>query len=156
MRLLIATSLLSFVLACEKSPEPTDNPDTTAGPTDAKPPVEPAPTKFTEMNTEQRLAHMQNVIDPQLAEVFKAFDGTKYATFGCATCHANNAHHPRDGLPKLVLSGDGYAKLAAEHPDDMKFMSEKVVPAMAKAMGEEPYDPATGKGYGCAGCHMVE
>lgn len=154
MRATIATILLLLAVACEKTPEPTDNPDTTAGPTTE--PAKPTPTRFAEMDEAQRLEHMQNVIDPKLGEVFKEHDATKYATFGCATCHVNQAHHPRDGLPKLVLSGDGYAKLVAEHPDDMKFMSEKVVPAMAAAMGEEPYDAATGKGYGCAGCHMVE
>lgn len=153
MRSSVAIFMLVLAVACEKAPEPTANPDTTAGPTtDAA----PTPTRFAEMNQEQRLEHMQSVIDPKLAAVFKANDATRYATFGCATCHVNQAHHPRDGLPKLKLSGDGFAKLTAEHPEDMKFMAEQVVPAMAEAMGEEPFDPATGKGYGCAGCHAVE
>lgn len=35
-------------------------------------------------------------------------------------------------------------------------MAEVVVPAMAEAMGETPFDPATGEGFGCAGCHGVD
>lgn len=154
MRLLHATFALLVFAACEKSPEPTTTPDPTA---QTQPTQTPAtPTRFADMNAEQRLSHMQTTIDPQLGTVFKGYDATRYATFGCATCHVNKAHHPRDGLPKLTLSGDGYAKLLAAQPDVMKFMQEKVVPAMAAAMGEEPFDPATGKGYGCAGCHAVD
>jgi hypothetical protein len=43
----------------------------------------------------------------------------------------------------------------AEKPAIMKFMGEQVVPAMATAMGEPPFDPATHKGFGCGGCHAV-
>jgi hypothetical protein len=35
-------------------------------------------------------------------------------------------------------------------------MSEKVVPDMAAALGEKPFDPATNTGFGCGGCHEVK
>jgi hypothetical protein len=35
-------------------------------------------------------------------------------------------------------------------------MTAEVTPAMAAAMGEPTFDAATGKGFGCAGCHAVD
>ena len=40
-------------------------------------------------------------------------------------------------------------------PDMVKFMSEKVSPAMAEIFGKKPYDPATNEGFGCGGCHKM-
>jgi hypothetical protein len=102
------------------------------------------------------MERMTKVVMPQMGEVFKAFDAERYGTFDCATCHVNHAHHPKDGLPKLVLSNGGFEQLTADKPEIMKFMNEKVAPAMATAMGEPPFDPSTGTGFGCAGCHTVE
>jgi hypothetical protein len=33
------------------------------------------------------------------------------------------------------------------------FMGKKVVPTIANLLGEEPFDPKTGKGLGCFECH---
>ena len=38
--------------------------------------------------------------------------------------------------------------VTAMKPDVVKFMSEKVVPDMAAAMGDQPFDPKTHKGFG--------
>ena len=46
--------------------------------------------------------------------------------------------------------------MQAKKPEIVKFMSEKVVPDMANALGEKPFDPATKQGFGCAGCHEVK
>ena len=51
---------------------------------------------------------------------------------------------------------DGKITAFAEKSEVANFMATKVVPAMAAAMGEKPYDPATHQGFGCAGCHTVE
>jgi hypothetical protein len=99
---------------------------------------------------------MTEVVMADMGPVFKAFDGAKYAAFGCDTCHVNHVHHPKDGLPKLAFSNGGYEKLVAEQPEMMKFMGEQVLPAMVKAMAEKPFDPATGQGFGCNGCHTIE
>lgn len=63
---------------------------------------------------------------------------------------------PQSTLPRLTLSGDGFQKLRAKQPEVTTFMAEVVVPAMAEALGEPPFDPATGEGFGCAGCHGVD
>jgi hypothetical protein len=109
------------------------------------------------MTKEQRLNHMKMVIQPTMGKVFTAFDAKRFGEFGCATCHGPQKNQdPHQALPKLTLSGDGFKKLSAEKPAMMKFMSELVTPAMATAMGEKPFDPATKTGFGCAGCHTVQ
>jgi mono/diheme cytochrome c family protein len=98
---------------------------------------------------------MKTVVAPSMGAIFKAADGKRYAEFGCKTCHGKNNEDPHKALPKLTLSGDGFKKLMAEKPAVVKFMGEQVTPAMAKAMGEKPFDPASHTGFGCAGCHTV-
>jgi hypothetical protein len=115
-----------------------------------------APTSFKEMTQEQKVNHMKTVIRPVMGQVFTEYDAKKYGDFGCGTCHGERKEDPHKVLPRLTLSGDGFQKLSAEKPALMKFMGEKVTPAMAKAMGEAPFDPATRKGFGCGGCHTVQ
>jgi hypothetical protein len=103
---------------------------------------------------EDKAARMKTVVKPQMAKVFQAHDGAKYADFGCATCHGPKmSPKPKDFLPKLDLTPDGFKKMMGDKPDMVKFMHEQVVPAMATAMGDKPYDPATKTGFGCTGCH---
>jgi hypothetical protein len=117
----------------------------------------PAPTvAFKDMTNDQKLQHMKTVIAPTMGKIFTAYDPKDFAKFGCATCHGEKKEDPHKALPKLTLSGDGFKKLSAEKPAIMKFMSEQVVPAMAKAMNEKPFDPATHQGFGCGGCHTVQ
>jgi cytochrome c551/c552 len=98
---------------------------------------------------------MKKVIKPTMGKLFTAYDGAKYGDFGCKTCHGPNNDDPQKVLPKITLSGNGFQKLSADKPAIMKFMTEQVTPAMATAMGEPPFNPATHKGFGCGGCHTV-
>ena len=118
-------------------------------------PAPAATPAFSTMTNEQKLQHMKVVIRPEMGKVFSDYDGKRYGEFGCRTCHGDKKQDPHMVLPKLTLSGDGFQKLMAAKPAVMKFMSEKVTPAMAVAMGEKPFDPATHKGFGCGGCHTV-
>jgi hypothetical protein len=153
----IAAALL--VSACEKQTTPSTPPSETPPATDTNTtdaPADDGTSSFFTLDEQGKMQRMTKVVMPQMGEVFKAYDAEKYGKFDCATCHVNHAHKPKDGLPKIVLSNGGWEKLSAEKPELMKFMSEQVAPAMAKAMGEPPFDPATGKGFGCTGCHTVE
>jgi hypothetical protein len=62
---------------------------------------------------------------------------------------------PDEHLPRLKVA-DGKITAFAESPEVAGFMATKVVPAMAAVLGVEPYDVATGKGFGCNGCHAVD
>ncbi len=127
-----------------------------AAPAAAAPAAPGAQIAFSTMSKEQRLNHMKAVIRPTMAKVFQDYDAKDFADFGCTTCHGDKHGDTHDALPKLKLSGDGFQKLAAQKPAVMKFMAEKVTPAMATAMGEKPFDPATHQGFGCGGCHAVQ
>jgi len=63
---------------------------------------------------------------------------------------------PNPKLPKVPNDMPGFDKLSKDKPDAVKFMSTKVVPEMAQMLGEEPFDPKTGKGFGCHQCHTGE
>ena len=121
----------------------------------ALPTAPPVTMAFSKMTHEQQVDHMKKVIMPTMSKVFQESDGKKYADFGCKTCHGEKKQDPHMVLPVLKLSGDGFKRLSASKPAVMKLMSEKVTPAMAVAMNEKPYDPATHKGFGCGGCHKV-
>lgn len=119
-------------------------------------PPTPEKSGFDAMTKDQKVDVMTTKVVPNVGKLFKEHDGKKFAKVNCATCHGAKKEAPQKVLPKLKLSGDGFEKLSKAKPKVMKFMSEKVVPAMAEALGEKPYDPATKQGFGCAGCHTVE
>lgn len=101
------------------------------------------------------MAFMGQRIMPAMGKVFKEHDGKHFADFSCKTCHGPQYKEPREFLPKLVMK-DGQITSFAEKPEVSKWMAEQVVPAMATAMGMQPYDPKTHQGFGCGGCHAIE
>jgi len=121
--------------------------------------AEPAPAAWSnDLTKEQKAAFMREKVAPAMAPIlqeFEALEGKKDAEVGCKTCHGPDWKLPKDFLPKLKMKG---GKLTAfeEHPQESKFMAERVVPAMAAVLGMAPYDPATQQGFGCGGCHTVE
>jgi hypothetical protein len=112
--------------------------------------------KFDSLPKDKKAEVMMTKVVPNVGAVFKEYNAKRYEKFGCATCHGpTKKEDPHKVLPKLTLSKGGFEKLAKAKPDVVKFMSEKVEPAMAAALGEKPYDQTTHKGFGCAGCHTV-
>ena len=113
--------------------------------------------KFDDLPKDKKVEVMATKVVPDVGKLFKEHNAKKFDKFGCATCHGpQKKDDPHKVLPKLTLSNGGYEKLSKQKPEMMKFMGEKVVPAMAAALGEKPFDPATKQGFGCAGCHTVE
>lgn len=107
------------------------------------------------MSKDQKVAFMKNHIMPAMQPVFQKGDAKKYAEFTCKTCHGPAYKEPDEFLPRLTMKGGAITSFA-EKPEVSKWMAEAVVPAMAKAMGMQPYDPATQKGFGCGGCHAID
>lgn len=112
---------------------------------------------FDTLSDDQKAEIMMTKVVPNVGKVFKEYDAKKYAKFGCATCHGpgKKKEAPQKILPKLTMSNGGFEKMQKAKPDVVKFMSEKVVPEMAAALGEPPFDPKTHKGFGCGGCHAL-
>jgi len=119
-------------------------------------PAAALPTSWSrDMANEQKVAFMKANVVPNLKPVFQSADATRYADFGCKTCHGPALKDPHENLPKLTMK-DGKITAFAEKPEIAKFMAENVLPKMASALGQPPFDPKTGQGFGCQGCHTVE
>lgn len=129
---------------------------TSAAPTD-KHAESAEESAFDKLPKDKKAEVMMTKVVPNVGKLFKEHDGKKFEKFGCASCHGpQKKDDPHKVLPKLTLSNGGFEKLSKSKPEVMKLMAEKVVPAMADALGEKPFDPATKKGFGCAGCHTVD
>jgi cytochrome c551/c552 len=116
-----------------------------------------AEANFASLPKDKKVEVMMNKVVPNVGKLFKEHDAKKYGSFGCATCHGPQKNEdPHKVLPKLTLSNGGYEKLAKAKPQVVKFMADKIVPAMAEALGDKPFDPATKQGFGCGGCHAVD
>jgi cytochrome c551/c552 len=157
---------LTFVLLAACGGGNAENTQTTAPTASASASAAPtasasATTATTEggwsdsMSKDQQAAYMKAKVVPAMGPVFQAFDGKKYAEFGCKTCHGPAYKVPKDYLPHLTFK-DGKLKEAAEKPEMAKFMMEKVTPAMVTAMGAKPFDPQAHTGFGCGGCHTID
>ncbi len=111
---------------------------------------------FDKLDHDQQIEFMKVKVVPTMAPIFKSHDATKYADFGCKTCHGAGAEKgefemPNEGLP--VLDFKDMSKFKKE---DLEWMGNEVKPTMAKLLGEAEYTPETPDGFGCGGCHSVK
>jgi hypothetical protein len=109
----------------------------------------------TTMPKEAQIAFMKKNVAPRMAKVFQGASAERYANFGCKSCHGPDFKAPKEFLPHLAMK-DGKLAAFADKPEVAKFMAEHVVPEMASAMGQPPYDPQTHQGFGCGGCHAID
>lgn len=132
--------------------EPAEAATTEGGETAA---VTGPPKPWHEMTHEEQGEYMNDVVLPEMASLFQAFDAEEFADFDCSTCHGDDARavgfhmpnglHPLDpaDIPTILESDDPMAV----------FMSETVYPRMTELLGMEHYDPETGTGFSCLDCH---
>lgn len=109
---------------------------------------------FDDKTHEQQEAYMKLTVKPAMQKLFTEFDGEEFANFGCKTCHGkgvqyHNFEMPNPDLPAL----SELEEESEEHPEMAEFMKSKVVPEMAKLLGEEVWSPETKSGFGCGDCH---
>ncbi|MGE0785856.1 MAG: hypothetical protein AB7S26_09225 [Sandaracinaceae bacterium] len=113
---------------------------------------------WDDMTPQQRGQFMQQTVMPEMRAMFQEFDGERFAEFGCATCHGENAHDVAFQMP------NGLAPLNPEHIPAMfesdqpmaVFMTQRVWPRMAELLGEPQYNPETHEGFSCLNCHATE
>lgn len=110
------------------------------------------------MQADQRKEFMQTVVLPKMKDEFVVFNAHAFGEMNCVTCHGDSAKDgsfkmPNPKLPKLPADEVGFKALMKKKPEAVKFMSSKVVPAMAEMVGESPYNPETKQGFGCFECH---
>jgi hypothetical protein len=171
MRSFATTVFSSVFLLCAAAcggaePPPPANPGGATPAPSAVPSSAPSPaasaddvvvpaTWSTTMPKEAQIAFMKKNVAPRMAKVFQGADAARYASFGCKTCHGPQFKPPKEFLPHLTLK-DGKMTAFGDKPEVAKFMAEHVVPEMASAMGQPPYDPQTHQGFGCGGCHAID
>lgn len=112
------------------------------------------------MTKEQRGKYMAAVVLPKMREVFRTFNGEKYAAIGCGTCHGKEARArhfemPNPEIMPLPATQEDWGKVMQEKPDMLKFMGETVKPEMAKLLGVPEYAPQNPQpgALGCTACH---
>lgn len=174
---LLATLVLALG-ACEKEGGTTTPPADGAEPTDtATPPADdatadaPADTaddtepgapnvKWADKSFDQRKEWMGIEVLPKMKALFKEHDEAQFKGFNCKTCHGDdlkerNYEMPTDSI--YPLPKDDPITAAMEYDEAVtKFMMERVVPETAALLDMEPYNPETGQGFGCFGCHPAE
>ena len=113
--------------------------------------------EFDELSHDEQMAYMRDVVMPEMATLFREFDAEEFEEFTCATCHGENAQevgfHMPNGLDPLPVSQ--LHNIVASGRPMPTFMAHMVVPRMAELLGEDPFDPATGQGFGCMDCHAA-
>ena len=66
-------------------------------------PTPPLPTTWSDsMPKGQKVAFMKKNIVPTRGPLFQAYDSTRYANFGCSTCHGPDRKDPTEYLPHLT------------------------------------------------------
>lgn len=113
------------------------------------------------MDHATRKDYMHDVVVPRMREVFRGFDSVEFAELKCGVCHGAGVKDqsfkmPNPKLLKLPSTQEGWKRLSDKKGNWMKFMSTQVKPEMAKLLGMQPFDPKTGKGFGCSNCHTSE
>lgn len=168
---LVSALALGLVFsACDKGSEPTTPPPTDGAVAQetgteqdaAAPATEPgAPdVPWAEKTAKQRQEFMGVVVLPATKKLFKAYNETQYKGFKCQTCHGDDMNDTKFKMPSdsiYPLSKTDTIKASMDYDKEMTtFMLEQVLPETAKLLGTEPYDPKTGKGFSCFGCHPAE
>ncbi|MGE0870796.1 MAG: hypothetical protein AB7P03_19675 [Kofleriaceae bacterium] len=131
---------------------------TAPAPTAPTPAAKPAlpDVPFDQLDHDQRAQFMDEKVVPVMAEIFKAHDPQKYATFGCKTCHGPGAekgefHMPNPELPKL-----NFSDMSKFKPEALEWMNSKVKPAMAALLKQPEMTKENPDGFGCLACHEME
>jgi mono/diheme cytochrome c family protein len=126
----------------------------------------PPEIAWKDMTFGQKKAYMKAAVTPTMKPIFQTFDGKKFKTFNCATCHGEDGADrkfkmPSNGIHPLPNTPEAFeAKMKTEPtwPKWTEFMAQKVEPAMGKLLDLPVFDPKKPvKGaFGCANCHKLE
>ena len=113
---------------------------------------------WPEMTIVQRQAHMQKVVLPKAAVIFREWRPERHANVTCHLCHGPGADiwnfsMPTDHLPRLsgdVLLGPEFER----YPDTTRLKLDRLVPEMSDALGLKRFSVITRRGFGCYSCHL--
>lgn len=152
-----AAVLPLLLVACGGGrPSPAAPVEEATSPSAAKASTKPA---WSSLDRGKRLEYMGLEVFPRMKQAFQRHDASAFEGFRCQTCHGDgfdgpaiDFRMPNPALPPLSAT-DPIGGAMAYAPETAAFMRDEVVPTMAELLGTTPYDPATGEGFGCFGCH---
>lgn len=125
-------------------------------------PALPVKNEWRYLSFEQRHAQMTFLIHPAMMERFQEFYQTKTPELTCETCHGENAEARGYNYANSDLVALSPTKVQSLYRVDAKLSPEQtfkrdiVTPTMARLMEVPPYDPSSGLGFSCFGCHRAE
>ena len=125
-------------------------------PADAAPPApSDAPFNFDKLDYDEKRAFMKNHVVPTMKPLFQKFDGEKFASFGCKTCHGKDPQKTKYKMPSPDLPALDFAAIdkGKQKPEMAKWMSDVVKPEMAKLLQQPEMSKANPDGFGCLECH---
>jgi hypothetical protein len=118
----------------------------------------PAAGEWDAWSRDRKLGHMQAIVLPDARTELTAYDARRFTTMTCKTCHGDGVDDgsfrmPNPALPQLDGTPDGFQRLEREHPQAVEAMN-KLTRRTADLLGEQPFSPQTGSGFGCFRCHV--
>lgn len=110
---------------------------------------------FKDMTTQEKMAFMGMEVMPLMEKIVKKADPSK-GTFLCVNCHG--ATGPTSGykMPNGLIPLDPKKLPPVGTSPLIDAMYKEVTPQIGALLGIAPFDPATGKGFGCFSCHAVK
>jgi hypothetical protein len=157
------TRFVLLLLAACGSTQPTDTTPASDEPAPRSTPPTgeiPGPPKpWAEMDRGERQSWMVAEVLPRIGPMFEEFDAQRFEGFDCAGCHGADAAARNWAMPNpsiLALHPTGspeQQQMVQEHPEMVRFMFNRIVPAMQTLLGAEPFDAETGEGFSCYACH---
>ncbi len=98
---------------------------------------------------------MKKQVVPRMKRLFQEFDGAKFKTFGCKTCHGKDPQGSKYKMPNPELPKLDFAALKAgkQEPKMAEFMAKTVKPEMAKLLQQPESSDTNPDGFGCLECH---
>ena len=125
-------------------------------------PAPPAADDWRALNFTQRHEEMTFSVHPTMMQVWQQHYQTAAPKLQCVTCHGEQAELHRYQMAYTTLDDLKPMRVQALYRTDAKLTEEQrfkrdvVTPLMADLLGVARYDPATGQGFSCFGCHPRE
>jgi hypothetical protein len=110
---------------------------------------------FDKLEPMQKAEFMKQKVMPAMEPIFKNHDATKYAQFGCQTCHGEGVEKHEFKMPNPKLPVLDFKDMSKYKPEDLKWMGDEVKPTMAKILGVPEHTKDNPNGFGCLECHTA-
>ncbi|MEM7541204.1 MAG: hypothetical protein AAF384_06400 [Pseudomonadota bacterium] len=119
----------------------------------------PADDEWQFLSFAKRHSQMTFLIHPVISERYQKFQDTEHPEITCRSCHGPEPERASYKMSNSTLDDLDPENVRALYLADavltpyQKFKRDNITPAMARLMGVAKYDPDSGLGFSCFGCH---